>query len=138
MTDIDLDLSGVPELQAKTQELKEDYEDEAVYAVGTNVEYSIYLEMGTRNMPPYPFFMPAVREFQANPESFILGRTEYGSIDEIDSTQEMVKAVASALQSQIQINATAQASGRSPGTAPDNPQVDTGNLRASISVQRVK
>jgi len=96
------------------------------------------LEMGTRNMPPYPFFIPAVREFRANPESFITDKTDFGSIDEIQSTKQMVEAVATALQRQIQINATAQASGRSPGTAPDNPQVDTGNLRASISVQRVK
>jgi len=89
-------------------------------------------------MPPYPFFRPAVREFQANPESFILDKTDFGSIDEIQGTKQMVEAVATALQRQIQINATAQASGRSPGTAPDHPQVQTGNLRSSIKVQRVK
>jgi len=89
-------------------------------------------------MPPYPFFIPAVREFRANPESFILDKTDFGSIDEIQGTKQMVEAVATALQRQIQINATAQASGRSPGTAPDHPQVQTTNLRSSIQVQRVK
>lgn len=89
-------------------------------------------------MPPYPFFLPAVREFRANPEDFITEHTAYSSINEIQSTKQMVEAVATSLQRQIQINATSTAAGNSPGVNPEHPSVDTGNLRASIQVQRVK
>jgi len=138
MTSVDIELSGRRGLEERLEELKNKYAENPIYAVGTNVEYAVYLEFGTRDMPPYPFFKPAIREFQANPKSFILDRTDKDSLDEIESTKEMVEAVAVSLKVQIQTNATAEMSGRSPGTNPDHPQVQSRNLRGSIQVQRVK
>jgi phage gpG-like protein len=139
MTDISIDLSGVPRIREALEDLKDDYESNAVYAVGTNTEYATYLEFGTRKMPPYPFFMPAVREFQANPEAFITDNTGFSGIDEIGDTDTFIRAVATALKTQIEKNANAAgATDRSPGTDPEHPKVDTGNLRASIDVVRVR
>lgn len=36
-------------------------DSEGIYAdVGTNVDYGLYLELGTSRMPPYPYLAPAL------------------------------------------------------------------------------
>lgn len=135
---IDLELDGVEDLFSDFQELKERGEGDAVYVTGTNVEYGIYLEMGTEHMPPYPWFRPAVREFKANPEKFIQDNTDFNSIDAIQTADELVATVAAALQNQMENNVNAQKStDRSPGTHPEHPRRDTGNLTASIQAVRI-
>jgi len=126
-------------VQANIDALKERFEGETIYVVGTNVEYGVYLEFGTRDMPPYPFFRPAVREFKANPERLIRRHTGYTRIDDIPSEQALVEAVANALSEQMTNNASALSGGtRSPGTDAEHPKRQTGNLAASISATRVK
>jgi hypothetical protein len=137
MSDFDIDLSGFESLQEDFAELEGEWTDSPVFTVESGAEYSIYLEMGTRDMPPYPFFRPAIREFRANPRSFILEHTEYSRISDIPDVDELVTAVAQSLERQMKLNATAQASGRSPGTDADHPQVQTDNLRARIQARRV-
>jgi len=136
MTDFGIDVDDTA-VKAALKELKEDFSDSPVYIVSADAEYAIYVEMGTRDMPPYPFFRPALREFKANPETFLIKNTELGGLGDIESTEELVETVALALEAQIKVNATAQAPDRSPGTAPEHPQVQTGNLRARISAKRV-
>jgi hypothetical protein len=89
-------------------------------------------------MPPYPFFRPAIRELEADPEGFILDNSGYSSIEEIPSADQIIEAVAFGLERQIKQNATAAAGDRSPGTHPDHPKVQSGNLRASISATRIR
>lgn len=134
---MDFELSGDGALQEAFDDLEDDYAQEPVYVVGTNVEYAVFVERGTEHHPPYPFFAPAVREFKANPVAFIEDNTDT-TVAEIDTTEELISSISFALQAQIQTNATAASSGRSPGTDPDHPQVDTGNLRASISAVKVR
>lgn len=139
MTNFDLSLDGADNLTRKFAEVKQRGEGDRVDVVGTNVEYGIYLEMGTEDMPPYPWFRPAIREFKANPERFILDNTGYSSIDNIPSANHLIGAVSSALERQMKNNVSADRSAdRSPGTHPEHPKVDTGNLRASIQAVRVK
>jgi len=133
--DLDLDAASVRE---RLRDLKDDYADKPVWEIEAGAEYSVYIEYGTRHMPPYPFVRPAVKEFEANPESFLVDKTELSGIDEISSTEEMVRNVALALEKQIKINATAAAGDRSAGTHPDHPKVQTGNLRASVKARRIK
>jgi hypothetical protein len=163
MTDFDIDLDDAS-VRQNLQELKQQYETEPIWVVESGAEYSIYLEFGrgpveaqqadalrfededgniiyrtrVEGHPPYPFFGPAIREFEANPESFLLDNTELGSLDEISSTEELVKNVAQSLEAQMKRNATANAPNRSPGTHPNHPQVQSGNLRARISARRVR
>lgn len=137
MTDFELDISGYAQLQEKLAELKQKGESESEYRVVANAEYAVYLEMGTRHMPPYPFFQPAIREFQASPESFVRKHTGR-SFEEAESTDQVVRWVADALEAQMKMNATAGAPDRSPGTNAEHPKVQTGNLRASIRAQRIK
>ncbi len=75
-----------------------------------------------------------MREFEANPETFILKNSALDSMDAIESTDDAVEAIATAIQAQVRRNANANRSGRSPGTHPDHPVVDTGNLVARVQV----
>jgi len=140
MTNIDIDLDGMDRLNTQLQELEGDWEDEPIYAVGSNVEYGVYLEFGTEDMPPYSWFRPAVREFERDPEGFIVDTTGYPSIDAIPDTQSLVEAVAAGLEGRMTDNVNAQkaSADRSPGTHPEHPKRDTGNLTASIQAVRLE
>lgn len=120
------------------EELRERGTSERVEVVGSNVEYAVYLEFGTEDMPPYPWFRPAIREFRANPERFIVDQTRYASLDEIPTVDALVTAVAESLVAKMKKNATAQGSvDRSPGTDAEHPRVQTGTLRNSIQAVRL-
>jgi len=119
-------------------DLEEKWSTERVYVVGTDVEYAVYLEFGTRHMPPYPFVRPALRELEANPNSIISRNSGFNTVDELPNADTLVKVVATALASQVEKNASAiAASDRSPGVDPEHPQRQTGTLVNSIGAQRV-
>lgn len=160
MTRIDFDLEGATGIQADIQDLERRFADDASRIVTSGAEYSIVLEFGrgpieadsadalqfenedgetiyrtdVSGHPPYPFFFPAIREFEANPESFLLKNSELDGFGSIRSTEDLVESIATALQNQMRKNANANRSGRSPGTHPEHPVVDTGNLVARIQV----
>jgi len=138
MVRIDLDID-TGKVKAAIKELKERGEGNAVYVTGTNVEYGAYLEFGTRKMPPYPWFRPAIIQFEANPEATIRANTGYNSIDEIPTTNAFVRAAAEGLANQMTKNASALSSNdRSPGVHPDHPKRVIGNLAGDISAVRVR
>jgi hypothetical protein len=139
VVDIDLDLDGVQGLQERINDLEDRYDQDPIYAVGTNVEYGVYLEFGTEDMPAYSWFRPAIREFERDPEGFIQDTTDFAGVDEINTTKEMVEAVATGLANRMKDNVNAQdpTGDRSPGTHPDHPKRDTGNLTASIQAVRI-
>jgi len=163
MTSFDIEVSGTGELFEEFEQLREDWSDAPTFIVESGAEYSVILEFGrgpveakdadalrfedengdiiyrtsVSGHPPYPFFVPAIREFEASPQSFLLKNTEFDAITDIESVDELLVSIASALSTQMKRNATAQASGRSPGTHPNHPQVQTGNLRARIKFRRV-
>jgi len=136
----DLDLDGAIDLQETFEDLEEDWSDAPTYDVGTNVKYGKFLEFGTEKMPPYPFFRPAIREFQANPKTFVETSPAFGfqSLDQTPNAKTVVKAVAASLANQMERNVTAMESAdRSPGTKPDHPKRDTGNLVNDIGFERL-
>lgn len=128
---------GLADMLDAIDDLKDQVDGGASFVVGTGVEYGVYLEFGTSKMPAYPWMRPAIRELQRNPERFIAANSPT-SIDEVDSTDELVEAVALALERKLKQNVNAGGAGdRSPGTDPEHPAVDTGNLRASIRAVRI-
>jgi len=146
VTDFDIDLDGELNVRESLNDLERDWTDSIEVAVESGAEYSAYLEFGTRHMPPYPFFRPAIREFKRNPEGFITDNTEYNSVREIESADQLILSVGAALESKMKVNVTAQGNSldRSPGTDPEHPRSgfqgefegrvydNTGNLRARI------
>lgn len=99
-----------------------------------------FLEQGTEDMPPYPWFKPAVREFRRDPEGFIRDTTGYTSVDEIPTTKALVEAISTGLANRMTDNVNAQdASGdRSPGVDPEHPRRQSGNLSGSIQAIRIQ
>jgi len=140
MSDIDLTLEGLQETARAFRELEDEIDDDGVtYVVGSAVEYGVYLEFGTEKMSPRPWFRPAIREFRANPQQFILDNTDFGSIDEIETTEELVRVVAIAAENQLSKNVSAgTATDRSPGTKSESPARDTGTLVNSIQAIRLR
>jgi len=139
MAGIDLDVDGEIELEATLDRVQQAGESDATYEIGTSTEYGQYLEYGTRDMPPYPWFRPAIADFRRNPNGFIRRNTEYKSIDAIPSADALVKAVAVGLENQMTKNASAEtATGRSAGTRRGHPKRQSGNLAGSIQAVRVK
>lgn len=96
-------------------------EDDGVYVVGTNVEYAIYVELGTSRMEAQPFLFAAARAAERDPEGYLRSYTNV-TLDQIQSTEQLVASLALAIE--------ADAKRRVP--------VDSGNLRGSIRTERVR
>lgn len=138
MTDFDIDIDTASVFES-LDDVEDKWVTDAVFRVGSNVEYGLYLETGTEKMPPYPWFGPAIREFQANPQDFVTENTGYSSIREIPNGEKLVQAVANALENKMTDNVNAQKSvDRSPGTDPEHPKRDTGTLTNSIQAVRIR
>lgn len=86
--------------------------DDTVFIVGTNVEYAVYQEYGTRHMEPQSFLRPAARDVKRN-------------IGEVIKNAESMEAATEEVALQIERRAKELA------------PVDTGNLRSSITTERV-
>jgi hypothetical protein len=118
--DLDLDTRGFAELREDLEDLEDDYTGGGAWTVGTAVNYSVFVEFGTRHMQAQPFVRPAVEELQARGvDGFIDDHTQT-SVGEIGDIEGVVRAVAFALERRVK------------ELAP----VDTGTLRASVRAVR--
>lgn len=123
-----VNLNGLGFILNWINDVKQD-PSEVIWVVGTDVEYAVYLEFGTKNHPPYPFLFPAARD--------ILNSRGDKLADETDSLEEFIEKLAKETEKQAKINATAGRGDRSPGTDPEHPKVRSGDLRDSIEAERV-
>lgn len=82
------------------------------WVVGTNVEYAVYVEFGTRHMEAQPYLFKAAREVMAGADSIA---------DKASSTDDLVKRLALAIERR----------------AKEHVAVDTGNLRSSIEARKL-
>ena len=133
----DVEFDGIETFQQELESLRDDWDTDAAYATGTNVEYGRYLEMGTEDMPPYPWFRPAIRQARLDFDVFL--RSTIGqSTDSAESARQLLWWIAQGLSIQMTRNVNAQKAGfRSPGTHPDHPKRDIGNLTGSIKAVRI-
>jgi hypothetical protein len=119
--EIDVDVSGIESTVAHIERTAEGIEH-VEYIVGAEARYSVYVEYGTRHMPPYPYMRPAVQVVM-----------EGGQADAIaaaaTSTEQLIRGIAFAIEREAKHFA-------STGVAP-GPDVRSGNLRRSISARRV-
>lgn len=108
-----LELLGTAAVLDGLDELR-DFAQPAEYIVGTNVRYSVFVEFGTSKMAAQPYLRPAAEKVM-NEEADQLAELA-------DSTEDLVKGIALAIERE----------------AKKKVPVDTGNLRASITAQRVR
>jgi len=101
-----------------------DFGDDAVYVVGPTVEYAIYVDQGTSKMEARPYAKPAAERVQANLSSSV---GQYLDRSVLESGEDsVVRAAALAVQAEMQRIIT------------DKGAVDTGTLRASVTVSKVR
>lgn len=138
MTGWGASLVGVGSVVDMLDDVQTQITSDAVYVVGTNVTYGLFLETGTSRMPAYPWARPAVEEFNRNPRRFVAENTNT-SVGQAESADALVRVIALALERKMVQNVTAAGGGnRSPGTDPEHPRRETGNLAASIKAERVR
>jgi len=109
------DLSGFDRLRQTLREEIAGAETTVDYVVGSGVEYSVYLELGTEDMDPKPFVRPAVDEVESRLSQIA---------DDADTADELVTKVALALEREIKQTIT------------EKGLIDTGTLRASVTAIR--
>lgn len=144
-----VEVDGLTDVFEELDDLEDDFGDEGEnWVVGTNAEYSVYLEYGSSphtiegnpllyfensegqliskyevqhpGNDPTPFFRPAINEVRLEgPDGFIRHNTRKDP-QTIDSTREFVVTLAFAIQRRIQEIITQKG------------LIDTGNLRASV------
>lgn len=115
----DLDVDGIETTASQIETRAENIKD-VKYVVGTDVEYAVYLEFGTSEMPPYPFARPAVEDVMTEQADQI--------VDEAETVQEAVRDIAFAIERRMTYYTS---------EGPPGPGVVTGNLKDSIRAERI-
>jgi len=120
MTGFSLDLEGFEQALEEIDRVIDDVDSDAKFTVGTGVEYSIYLEAGTSDMDPKPFFQPALSEVrQEGVDGFVADNTRL-TVDALDTVTQVLKVLVLALERRIKEIITTKG------------LIDTGTLRASV------
>lgn len=107
-----LKLHGAAQAIDALDDMRDALGDDA-YSVGTSVEYAAYVEFGTSTQQAQPYLFPAAQKVM---------RSQFDAFARAaNSTDELARMVALAIEAEAK------------RTVP----VDTGRLRASISVQKI-
>lgn len=118
--DWSIELEGVEQKLEEINDAIEDVTTAKSYLVGTAVEYSVYLELGTSKMDAKPFFKPAINEVRIQGiDGFIRHNTGI-DVDALETLDRVLKVLAFALERRIKQIITQKG------------LVDTGTLRASV------
>lgn len=113
-------IAGISAAQQAIKNVEVRYSGGAAYVVGPTAEYSVYVELGTSRMPARPFVRPAAERVQQNLR-FYVDRFA----DDPENEDAVLRAVAVGVQEEIQRVIT------------EKGLIDTGNMRASVRIQKV-
>ena len=120
MADFELELEGFRRVLDALDDISDDLRGAGTVTVGTGVEYAVFLEFGTRDMDPKPFFRPALAELRVQGvNGFIQSNTRL-SAEQIDDLDGLITIVGLALERRIKEIIT------------EKGLIDTGTLRASV------
>lgn len=106
-------ITGASALTQSFQAMRMKLDGPVTYTVGTPVQYSVHVELGTSRRQAQPYLRPAVEQAARN-------------LQEIFKNAQSLSDAIATLALQIEEQAKRLA------------PVDTGNLRASIAAERVK
>lgn len=113
MTRISIHVDGAERVASQFDAMAIEIESEVVYAVGTPLEYSIWQEIGTTFHPPQPYMRPSVEEVRAKQMKYLASNAGFD-----EAIEDMAKDVRD--------------------KAKDRAPVDTGALKRSIEMERLK
>jgi len=123
MADFETELESFNRVLDSLNDIERQLDPGEPVVVGTAVQYSVFLEFGTSDMDPKPFFRPALAELRVKgvegfiKDSGILRNKEFSDVEDAD---EVVDALALTLERRIKEIIT------------EKGLIDTGTLRASI------
>lgn len=121
MSDVSFELDGVGEQVKELRDERDNWtSSNDTWYVGTAVEYAVFVEYGTSEMDPRPFFRPALNEARSDLSAFIRDNTKK-SIQQIDGEAELVRIIAFALERRVKEIIT------------EKGLIDTGTMRASVA-----
>lgn len=116
-------ITGLGSTLSVLDSLRWRFDGDTVYVVGPTVEYAVYVDRGTSRMEARPFVKPAAERVQSNLSGHVEQFLE-GSL--MDAGEDgVVRATALAVQREMQRIITQKGA------------VDTGTMRASVSVEEV-
>jgi len=120
MSEFELEVQKFEQVLESLEDIQDDLRGGGTVTVGTGVEYAVYLEFGTSDIDPRPFFRPALSELRTKGvEGFLRANTNL-STEQIDTADSLVDAVGLALERRIKEIIT------------EKSLIDTGTLRASV------
>lgn len=112
---------GISQAKNMLEDVRMDFDGDAVYVVGPTTEYAIYHELGTSKMAARPFMRPAMERVRANPIEH--ARSISGA--DMNSYEGIVRAVAMAVAAEAR------------QIAREKKVRDTGATIASIQARKV-
>lgn len=118
--EFDVDTTGFTDAIEELKDLEEDLGRGGPWVVGTAVNYSVFLEFGTRKMDAKPVFRPVLAEVRAQGVEDFIDDNSRTSVGEIDDVGELVRVLAFALERRVKEVITKKG------------LIDTGTLRASV------
>lgn len=123
MDDFSFDLDVGDHQEDLNDEIKDWNGDAPTWVVGTSVEYAIYVEFGTGERNPRPFFRPVLTEAQRDLSEFVAENTSK-SLSQIDDPEELTRTIALAMESRVK------------EVIERKGLIDTGTMRASVKAIR--
>lgn len=117
-------LTGYSRAVSLLEGLEMNLSGDTMFIVGPSVEYAIYVDRGTSKMEARPFVEPAARRVQSNVNSHVSDFID-GSLFNA-SEEAIVRAAALAVQLEMVRIITRKGA------------VDTGAMRDSVSIEKVK
>jgi len=124
MSDFSLDVDGIERAIDEVREQIDDVQSRAEFVVGTGVEYAIYVEAGTRDMDPRPFFQPVINEVRLQGVGGFLKHNTQTSVEALDTLDQVLKALVFAIERRVKEIITQKG------------LIDTGVMRASVVAVR--
>ena len=120
MAEFEVELEGFRRVLDALDDISDDLRGAGTVTVGTGVSYGIFLELGTRDMDPKPFFRPALAELRVQGVSGFIETNTKLSVEQIEELNDLVSVVGLALERRIKEIIAAKG------------LIDTGTLRASV------
>lgn len=118
-------LSGYNVVESTFKEAMIRFKGDTAYVVGPTVQYAVYVDQGTENMRARPFAEPAAERVKADPEHYAEMLANSAGVD-ISTQSGFVRALALAVEMEMKRIITTKEA------------VDTGQMRASVSVEKVR
>jgi len=101
----------------------------AVWEVGTNVEYALYVEFGTEEHEAYPYLRPGIARAEKRFDELA---------DKADDTDELVKLVALAIEEETKKHMKRVESSTDVAWRPGGHLIDTSTLIGSIEAEKIQ